>query len=244
MTAAAAPSPQLYARLCGAAYLGIVALGVCGELAVRGTVVVSGDAAATAANIHSSEALWRAGIAGDLLMHVLDVPVLVLLYLLLRPVGRGLALFATAAQAVQTAVLAVNKLVLLAPLFLLGEAAYLKAFTPEQLQALSYVAIRMHAFGFGIGLVFFGCACLARGYLIFLSGYLPKALGVLMALAGLCYLINSFAMLLAPALARAIFPAILLPPFVAELALSLWLLAKGVDVAGWRRVSERRADVP
>lgn len=230
-------SPQLYARLCGAAYLGIIVLGVWGELSVRAAIVVSGDAAATAANILSSESLWRAGIAGDLLMHVLDVPVLVLLYLLLRPVSRSLALFATAAQVVQTTVLAINKLALLAPLLLLDDAGYLKAFSPEQLQALSYLAIRLHAYGLGIGLIFFGGACIARGYLIFKSGYLPKALGVLILLAGLCYLINSFALLLAPPFARAIFPAILLPAFVGELALSLWLIVKGIDATQWQRMA-------
>lgn len=68
---------------------------------------------------------------------------------------------------------------------------------PEQLHALTYLAVAVHSYGFGIGLVFIGFARVARGYLILKSGYFPKALGGLIAIAGLCYLISSFALLLA-----------------------------------------------
>ncbi len=226
-------SPQRYARIAGLLYLAIIALGMFGELYVRGTLVVSGDAAVTSAAISASPFLWRAGIAGDLLMHVFDVPVIVVLYYLLRPVSRSLALLATLINLVQTAVLVANKMNLLVPLFVLENASYLTAFSPEQLQALSSLAIKAHGYGFGIGLIFFGVACLVRGYLIFVSTYLPKILGVLMAIAGLSYLINSFALLLAPTFAAAIFPSVLVPAFVAELAFALWLIFKGVNVQRW-----------
>ncbi|RZU02149.1 DUF4386 domain-containing protein [Rivibacter subsaxonicus] len=235
-------SPQFYARLGGILYLAIIVFGIFGELFVRGALVVSGDAPATAAAISASPFLWRAGVAGDLLMHVLDVPVILILYLLLRPVSEGLALLATLFNLVQTAVLAANKLNLLVPVFLLDNAAYLKAFSPEQLQALSYLAINAHGHGFGIGLIFFGFACLVRGYLIFSSGYFPRILGLLMLAAGLGYLVNSFALLLAPSLAAAIFPAILVPAFIGELFFCLWLIVKGVDLGQWeQRVGSWRA---
>ena len=73
-------------------------------------------------------------------------------------------------------------------------------------------------------------ASLVRGYLIFKSGYFPRILGVLLGLAGISYLVNSFALLLAPSLASTLFPAILLPALVGELALCLWLIAKGADL--------------
>lgn len=228
-------SPQLYARVAGFLYLAIIVLGISGELFVRGALVASGDAAATANGISASPLLWRAGIVGDLLMHVLDVPVIVILYLLLRPVSESLALLATLINLVQTAVLAANKLNLLFPLFLLEDGAYLKAFSPEQLQSLAYLAIKAHGYGFGIGLIFFGVACLVRGYLIFKCGYFPKFLGLLMAIAGLSYLTNSFALILSPTLAASMFPAILVPAFVGELSLSLWLIVKGVNVPLWEQ---------
>jgi len=233
MTSSFEQAPQRYVRMGGVMYLAIIVLGLFGEGFVRATLVVSGDAAATFNSIAASPLLWRAGVAGDLLMHVLDLPVIVILYLLLKPVNKGLALLATAINLIQTAVLAANKLNLLVPLFLMGKAHSLKAFSPEQLHAMSALALNAHGYGFGIGLVFFGFACLVRGWLIFQSGYLPRALGLLMFVAGLSYLANSFALILAPALADAMFPAVLLPAFVGELLFALWLIVKGVNTKRW-----------
>lgn len=226
-------SPQVYARVGGVVYLIIILAGISGELFVRGSLVVSGDAAATARNILASPWLWRAGIAGDIVMHLCDVVLMLVFYVLLRPVSRNLALLAVLFNLVQTAVLVANKLTLLVPVFLLGDAPYLRALSPQQLQALSYVSLRLHDYGFGLGLIFFAGVCIVVGFLIYQSGYLPKWLGILMPLAGVCYLANSFALLLYPPLASKLFPAILLLPFVAELSLALWLLVKGVDMTKW-----------
>ena len=230
---ASADLPQLYARIGGILYLVIIVAGLTGEMFVRNSVIVSGDAAATAANLVASRSIWRVGIAGDLVMHLCDVGLMLVFYVLLRPVSRNLALLAVLFNLIQTAVLVANKMNLLVPLFLLGDAKYLQAFTPQQLQALSYVALRTHDYGFGVGLIFFGMVCLVVGYLIIQSGYLPKAIGVMMQIAGVCYIANSFALVLYPPLASALFPFILLPPFLAELSLALWLLVKGVDTAKW-----------
>lgn len=232
-SAPGSPSPQLYARIGGLLYLILIAAGSWGELFVRGTIIVAGDATATANNIMASPSLWRTGIAGDLLMHLCDVPVMLVFYVLLKPINRHLALLAVLFNLVQTAVLVANKLTLVIPLFLLGNAEYLKAFGPQQRNALAYVSLRAHDYGFGFGLIFFGVVCLIWGYLIRRSGYLPKALGVLMQVAGACYLFNSFALILAPAFASLLFPAIMLPPFLAESSVAIWLVVKGVDLAKW-----------
>jgi hypothetical protein len=225
--------PTVYARIAGALYLVNIACGLLGELFVRNVLVVPGDASATASHLLASTSLWRIGIAGDLVMQVTDVPLILIFYVLLRPVSRHLALLAALFTVVQTAVLVANKLNLLTPLLLLGNAEYLKVFSPEQRQALATLSISAHGYGFGIGLIFFGCECLVTGFLIARSGFLPKTLGLMIEVAGLCYLVNSFALILSPALADALFPAILLPPFVAELSLCLWLLVKGVDATAW-----------
>lgn len=214
-------------------HLAIILLGLFGEVIVRGALFVPGDAAATAGRIAGSPLLWRAGIVGDLLMQVLDVPVIVIFYFLLRPVSEGVALLATWINLVQTAVLAANKLNLLVPILLLGHAGHLKVFAPEQLHELSYLAIQLHGYGFGIGLIFFGFACLATGWLILRCAYLPRTLGVLMLLAGLSYLVNSLALLLAPSIATWLFPGVLVPAFIGELSLCLWLIVKGVNLAQW-----------
>lgn len=228
-------SPQRYARLGGLLYLVIIIAGVVGELMIRGTMVVGGDAAATAARIAASPQLWRTGIAGDLLMHVCDVFVMWAIYMLMRPVSRPLALLTLLLNLIQTAALVANKMILLVPLFLLGDPLYAAAFDTAQLQAWSRLAIDIHGHGFAVGLVFFGCVLLVEGYLVRKSGFLPPLIGGLLQIAGVCYLVNSVALLLAPGIASVLFPAILVPCFIAELSFALWLLIKGVDVAAWRQ---------
>jgi hypothetical protein len=229
-------------RLGGLCYLAIILLGLFGEVFVRGRLVISGDPAATAQAIAASPLLWRLGIVGDLLMHVFDIPVIVVLYLLLKPVDKSLALVATFINLIQTAVLAANKLSLLVPLYLAEGSRYLSNFSPAQVQTLSYLAIKAHGYGFGVGLIFFGVSCLVRGYLMFKSGFVPKIFGILMVLAGVSYLLNSFALLLAPALAAALFPVILLPAFLGELSFCLWMIVKGVDLAQWQQRVDPGAD--
>src|SRR3989441_830395 len=177
-------SPQIYARIGGILYLYIIVAGTFGELFVRDKLIVSGDATATANNIIASQLLWRISIAGELIMLACAVPLALIFYVLLRPVSKNLALLAVFFNLVELAIDGANKLNLFKALFLLGSADYLKAFEPHQLQALAYLALKSHDYGFGISLVFFGFVCLILGYLLFRSGYFPKTLGVLMTIAG------------------------------------------------------------
>ena len=224
-----------HTRLGGFIYLAIIVLGLFGEAVVRGSLVVSGDAAGTASHILASQGLWRAGIAGDLLMHVLDVPLIVILYLLLRPVSRTLALLATLFNIIQTSTLVANKLTLLVAVEALSSSTLRSGLSQKELEALSYLAINVHGYGFAVGLIFFGFACIVRGYLLFVSGYFPRPLGLLLGLAGISYLINSTALIVAPSLASVLFPLILLPALIGELSLCLWLLLKGVDAKAWQQ---------
>jgi Domain of unknown function (DUF4386) len=227
------PSPQVYARIAGVLYLINIACGLFGEIFVRGHLVVAGDALATAHRIMGSEFLFRCGLAGDVIMHITDVPMTVIFYVLLRPVSRDLSLLAALFGMLQTAILGANKLNLVTVLLLLGGSNYLKAFDPNQLQALASLSLALHEHGFGIGLIFFGVSCVVTGYLMFRSGYFPRTLGVLQGIAGVSYLINSFALILYPSLAAKMFPAIVLPAFLGELATCVWLIVKGVNTSKW-----------
>lgn len=227
-------SPQHYARLCGILYLYIFAAGMFAELFVRSKLIVSTDATLTASNIMANEALFRLGFSGELLHLAFDVVVAVILYALLRPIDRNIALLAAFMRFACDIVLAVSSLSHFAALKLLADAEYLNTFTPDQLHTLALVALKLHGDGYAISLVFFGFACLSLGYLIFRSGFLPRTIGVLMAIAGVCYLFNSFSHFLSPAFAATLFPGIFVPIFVAELSLALWLTVKGVDVAKWQ----------
>jgi hypothetical protein len=227
-------SPQLYARIGGGLYLIIIVIGFWGEAFVRSRLIVSGDAAATAANIISHEPLWRFHIAAELFLLICAIVLLLILFALLRPVSRDLALLAVFFNLVSIGIEAAVTMHLLEALFPLGNAGYLKAFTPDQLYAVASLSLKLHSYGFAVSLLFFGGFCLIVGRLIFRSGYLPKTIGVLMQTAGVCYLINSFALILSPAVASRLFPAILVPAFIGEVSLCLWLLVKGVNVHRWK----------
>jgi hypothetical protein len=77
-------------------------------------------------------------------------------------------------------------------------------------------------------LAFFGVYCLLIGLLIFKSTFLPRILGVLMAIGGLGWLTFAF-----PSLASQLRPFNMLPGVLGETVLTVWLLAKGVNVPRW-----------
>lgn len=224
--------PRAQARLAGALYLLIIILGLTGELAIRSALVVPEDPLATAANILAAEWPFRLAFAFDAAMALSDAVLAVLLYVILRPAGAALALAAMVLRLIQTAILAANLLNQHAALLILtGDRPELAA--PE---ALAFLFLDLHAHGYDLGLIFFGASSLALGALIFRSGYLPRVLGILIAGAGAVYLAGSGIRFLAPGYSDAFMAAYLLP-VVAETALAIWLLLKGVERDGWRRAT-------
>ncbi|HEV7376603.1 MAG TPA: DUF4386 domain-containing protein [Pyrinomonadaceae bacterium] len=225
-------TPRLKARIAGAFYLITIIMGVFAEVFVRGAIVVRDNAAATATNILAHEPLYRFGLAADLIMIACYIAVTLLFYGLFKPVGRSLSLLAAFFSLIGIAVLAANSLNHLAPLVFLRDAQYLSAFETTQLQALALMSLKMHARGYSIAGLFFGVYCVMIGYFVFRSGFLPRILGVLMAIGGLSFLIDSFASFLLPTLVARL-PDIGMLGGIAELALCLWLMVMGVNSPKW-----------
>ena len=198
-------SSKSLARLGGLLYLIIIVLGLFEEIGVRSRV--------TAANLKAMESLWRIGIASEFVLLICATILTMIFYVLFRPVSERLALLAVFFNLVFIALEAVAALHLVAALYAADPAS----------------SIRAHSQGFGAALLFFGCECIILGILIFRSHFLPRLIGVLMAIAGVCYLVNSFALILAPHVASRLFPAILVPAFIGEASFCLWLLVKGVS---------------
>jgi hypothetical protein len=96
------------------------------------------------------------------------------------------------------------------------------------LQTLSLFFLKLQSQGYGISLLFFAFYFPNIGYLVYKSGFLPRILGVIYTLAGIGYLINSLAMFLTPQLTVYLFPYVLLPAFIGESSMSLYLIIKGV----------------
>ncbi|HEY2474357.1 MAG TPA: DUF4386 domain-containing protein [Candidatus Cybelea sp.] len=225
-------SPQVYARIGGWLYLLIFIMAVASMLLQSG-IVVSGDAAATAAHLTASVNQWRLSIAADLVMFSCDIPLAALFFVLLRPVNAGLSLVSAGFRFAEAVIGLGIVMLYVAPLLLLGGAGYLEPVDPHQLQVLALLSIKAYDYAFGIALIPFGIHCVLLGYLIFKSTYLPKTLGVLMVLAGAAYVINSFALFIAPALTQVTFNAMLITALPAELGICLWLIVFGVNLTRW-----------
>ena len=236
-------SPQRYARIGGALYLFVIVAALFGETFARGHLIVSGNADVTASNIAASVTLFRAGLVSEMLTCACDVALAVILYVLLRPVDRNIALLGAFFRLTFVAIYAVAKLFEIATLVMLSNTGTLAAFDPSQLHSLAYASLMVHNAAYGASLLFFGFCSICFGYLIRRSGYLPSILGALLVIAGFGYVTFSIAQMLDPAFAAAwLFPWLLLPGFIAELGLALWLLIRGVDVAKWRvQLAERAA---
>lgn len=226
------------ARIAGLLYLVITVAAIVAHMYVPSNIIVPGDAAATASNMVASEHLFRFGaIGGELVILLSEIVLSVLLYVLFKPVSRLLSLTAAVSRLAMTAIHGVNLLNYFFALLLVSGAGYLAVFETEQLQAFAMLFLDAHSVGFTIGIAFLTIHVFLLGYLIFKSGYFPKVLGILFLIAGLGYLIDSFAQLLLPSYETT--PGIIqLAIAVAELAFPLWLLIKGVNVEKW----EERAD--
>lgn len=234
-------SVQTYARIAGALFLISLVAGGFGEFYAPSALIVSADAAATAKNIIASDSLFRLGFASYLVEAMCDVGLTLVLYLLLRPVREDLALLAVFFRLVSTAVFAIAELFYFAASLVLGGAGYLKTFSPEQLNSLALLSLKLSGYGGGIFMVFYGVPSVLLGYLIFRSGYLPRFLGVLLALSGLGFVTHNFVLALAPAYTS---PLLLLPAPLAALALTVWLLARGVDAPKWEAALAARVLLP
>ncbi len=237
MERAAETSPRVKARVAGALYLVIIVTALFAEVFVRGWLVVNGDAAATAANILAHQPLYRLGGVADLIAFVCDAGVALIFYDLFSPVSGSVSLLAAFFRLVHVAIVGVTTVCHFAPLVFLGEAHYLSAFSRDQLRALAMASLKLHTLGYMVALVFFGFHCVLTGCLIWKSTFLPRTLGTVMAVAGFCYLTNSFASLLSPAIAGHLYPWILLPGALGEWSLTAWLLCVGVRVPSARAVS-------
>jgi uncharacterized protein DUF4386 len=222
------PSPRFTARMGGVFYLVMTLCGTVASVARRG-IIVSGDAAATAANIVAHQSMYVLAYAGDLLFVVSYLAVTALFYRMLKPVSRTVSLTAALCSLTGCAIQAAALTCQLAPLTLLGGAPYLGVFKAEQLQALAYASLKLYSQGYCVALVFFAFYCLLTGYLAFKSTFLPRVLSGLLMFAGLSWLT-----FLSPPFATTYFSYIL-PCGAGEALFALWLLVKGVDAEKWKQ---------
>ncbi len=225
---------QKTARIAGLLYLIIAICGPIGMIYVPSILIVSGDATATASHIMASESLFRIGIASDSIAFLSEIVLVVLLYIIFKPVNETLSLAAAFSRLAMAVVQGINLLNHVFVLLLLSGASYLAVFKQDQLNALVMLFLNAHDYGAYIWGAFFGIHLVFLGYLVYKSGYFPRILGillgVLLVIASLGYLMNSFGNLVVPdngAISMISMVCIMLGT-IGELSLAIWLLVKGI----------------
>ncbi|GGH21039.1 protein of unknown function [Cribrihabitans marinus] len=208
------------ARLAGCLYLVIIVTGLGAELGLRAPLIDFSDADATAAAILAAPVQFRLAIASDLMMALSDAGLAILLYLIFRTVAPGLALSAMVFRLIQTVLIATSLTALLAAWLVLSRADEL-----TDAPVLALVFLGLHAYGYDLGLVFFGVNSLIMGSLVWRSGLIARAFGAGLGIAGLVYVTGSGLRFFAPEFSPVFLPAYGLT-ILAETAFCLRLLSQ------------------
>jgi hypothetical protein len=225
------------ARIAGAVYLVNIVAGAFAIGYVKGTLFTD-DLATTAHDINSHLLLYRSGIAAHVIVTVTNVPLALIFYELFKVVNRRLALLDAFFVLVATAIEAASLPTLFAPLALLDSKEYANAVPASQLHVLASLPGPLSDGSYDVYTVFFGFDILCLAYLVLRSRFLPRIIGVLLAIDGAAYLLYSFSDVLAPGFATHLVPWIQLPAPIAEGALSLWLLVLGVNMERWNKAAD------
>ena len=222
-------TPRRAGLTAGIGYLLLFVFAVFGNFMVIESLVVSGDAAATVANITESETTFRFGIVAFLVIFVVDVVVAWALYVLFAPYARRLSLLMAWFRLVYTVMLGVALVFLMGAIGLVGNDGAAQAFTTGQIDV--QVALLLDGFDHAwmIGLAAFGLHLIALGYLIVATQLAPRVLGWFVGIAGLAYIVDTMALILLAnyeSYADGFLLMVAVPAVIAELGLTVWLLAK------------------
>jgi hypothetical protein len=226
-------SQRKAARVAGFTGLFTMATAIFANYGISERLIVTGDAAATARNILAHETLFRLSIACYLVYGAGVVVLLAALYVVLRPVNRGLALVAAFWRLVYALMWAVFALNSLHALRLLGDATYLHVFEPDRLQAMARLSLGKNFDAYYVGLPFYGLASTLCFYLWFQSRYIPRILAAGGAISSAWCAASAFVFIVFPGFGKAINLYSLDTPLgVFEMATSFWLLFKGLRPPG------------
>jgi hypothetical protein len=222
------------ARIAGAIYLLEILTGPFSLIYVPTVLIVSGDAAATAANtaakILSHETMFRLGILGDLYSGVISIFLVLALYRLFKDVDHPLAVLMVILGGVTVApIFFLNSLNWIAALMLLHGGGFLTQFSTPQLNALAMFFLRLHSQGNVVNEAFWGLWLFPFGLLVMKSGFLPRLLGIWLLLGGFAYLGMNVVDILAPQYSDIAF-TIAQPALFSEIAITLFLVIRGANV--------------
>ncbi len=224
-------SPRLLARLAGVFFLLTIVGGVIAQGFISERLIDFGDAAATADNILANRGLFQAGFTIYLIEMACQAVTAGLIYRILRPVSRTLALLMLLFEFTGIVVKTFARVLYIAPLWVLDGGSALSGFDAGQLQSLALVLLKANDYGAAAAIAFFGFSTMLDGYLIFRSTYLPRWLGLLGMVAAIGWLAFLY-----PPLGYSTFMYAALFGLLASAAKIFWLIVFGVDEEKFRTV--------
>ncbi len=227
-------STKRTARIAGVLYVLLALTGVFSLIYVPTTLVVFGDATATAENIRSSELLFRSGILSGLVSNVIFVFLVLALYRLLKETSHKQAMLMVTLVVISVATTFANTINQLGALIALSGADFLSVFEKPELDAIAYLFIRLNSWGIQIIQIFWGLWLFPFGLLVYRSGFIPKILGVLLMIAGFGYLLGSFMFQILPQYDDALSTFIMVLE-MGELPIIFWLLIVGAKAQSEER---------
>jgi Domain of unknown function (DUF4386) len=223
-----APTPAIR-RSALVAGIGLLVMAVLAGAANFGAIeglITKGDATRTAQDIMAHASLFRLGIAAFVAVVILDIVVAWALLTFFEPVDKGLATLAAWMRIAYAAIFAVAISQLVGVLPLLSNENSVTALGIDQRRTEALMKIQSYQDIWHIGLVLFGLHLVLIGYLACRSSYVPRVLGVLLVIAGLGYLVDSFGGVLVANYSISVAGF----TFIGEVLLMVWLLLKGRNV--------------
>lgn len=219
-------STRQQARFAGLLYIFMCVTGLPGLLLIPKALIVNGDAAATANHLRTSTTLFRLGIASELFHQVVFAYLALALYDLFRSVNRSAAIQLVLLVAMSVPIMFLNTLNEVAALILVGAPPYLATFSPSQLDSLAYLFLRLHGEGIGVVDVFWSLWLVPFGLLVLRSGFLPRALGVLLLAGATGAMIGAVTSIL-PTLSNGVVDTVGQILALGELPIIVWLVFPG-----------------
>jgi Domain of unknown function (DUF4386) len=214
------------ARIAGVSYLAMFVLAIFANFFVREGLIEPGDAAGTIANIEGSMGLFRLGLLAFVVIFVLDVVVAWALHVVFRGVNRDISLATAWFRLLYTALLGVALVSMFQVIQLLAGDS-LGFLTHEQASAQTMIELTSFESAWLVGLVAFGIHLAMLGLLIVRSGLVARALGYVLVVAGLAYVLDTLARGMLTdyeAVGGLFLLAVALPSMIGEGWLGLWLL--------------------
>jgi hypothetical protein len=221
-------SQRVAARVAGWSYLLSFAI-VCYANFGMHDRLISNSASETARNILAHEQLFRAGIVGNLFYCAGVVVLVSALYVILRPVSRGIALFAAFLRLIWVLMWLTVTLRFFDALRLIDGDDNLRTFDPGSLNALARAYLDARVDYYYVGLLFGALASIACAYLWFRSRYIPRVLAAYGLISSVWAVVCTVAFIVSPDFSKLVnlwwFD---MPMGIFDIVLSLWLLIKGL----------------